>query len=377
MDTTLSRVKLQIDLDILRENFHKIADLSKPLGTVVVLKANAYGMGMRKFAEVLVAEGAAGIATASWMEASMVMDLGVPVLVLGTLLPEELEPALRAGLRMPLPSFEAAKQISELAGQLGVVARCHLPIDTGMSRVGIHLADACEEVQKIAQLPHLVLEGIYSHFPTAEIENDPATFEQIQNYLSMIEQLRAKGIEIPCRHLANSDGINNYSDLVCRPPFTHVRAGIGLFGSFDAMSNRHLKLRPVFEMRAKLAQIRTIPAGHTVGYGRTFRCPTAMRVGTVAAGYGDGLPLMLTNRGSLLIRGKACPIVGRLAMDYTTVDLSQVPDAQVGDDVICVGGERPGAMTVEQWAKLKSTHAWDILVAMSSRVERVYVEQGK
>jgi len=152
-----------------------------------------------------------------------------------------------------------------------------------------------------------------------------------------------------------------------------VRTGINLYGSFDTIGNRRLRLRPVLAMRARLAQVRTLSAGSTIGYGRTFVCPRDMRIGTVAAGYADGLPLALSNRGSLLVRGRPCPVVGRISMDYTTVALDQVEDAQAGDEVVCVGGEAPGAMSVEAWATLKGTHPYEVICSFGSRVQRRYV----
>ena len=373
MEHVESRVVLDIDLDILAENYRKIAASVAPLQTVVVLKAGAYGLGMRPVAQALAKAGAAAIATAELAEALAATDLGLPVLLLGTVLPGELEPALRAGVRVPVAGLDEARAIAEAAGRLGVAARGHLALDTGMGRVGIRLQDAADVIPRIAALPNLVLEGMYSHFPTAYLEHDAATPRQIEAFLALAASLRAQGIAPPWLHIANSDAINNFPDAACRPPFTHVRTGINLYGSFDTIGNRRLRLRPVLAMRARLAQVRTLSAGSTIGYGRTFVCPRDMRIGTVAAGYADGLPLALSNRGSLLVRGRPCPVVGRISMDYTTVALDQVEDAQAGDEVVCVGGEAPGAMSVEAWATLKGTHPYEVICSFGSRVQRRYV----
>ncbi len=372
MEKPESRVVLDIDLGILADNFSRIAQAVSPLGVIVVLKANAYGLGMREVARALAGAGAAAIATAELDEALEALEFGLPVLILGTVLPEELNPSLAAGVRIPVAGLEEARKISSAALALGTTAKCHLAVDTGMGRVGIRLQDAPAMIPQIAALPGIELEGMYSHFPTAYIGGDRDTAAQMDEFRKLASELAARGIHIPWLHIANSDAINNFEEA-CRAPFTHVRTGINLYGSFDIVGNRRLHLRPVLSMRARLAQVRILPAGSSIGYGRTFRCPCDMRVGTVAAGYADGLPLALSNRGSLLIRGRACPVLGRVSMDYTTVALDQVPDAEAGDEVICVGGEAAGANSVETWANLKGTHPYEVICSIGSRVLRKYI----
>ncbi len=372
MEHAQSRVVLDIDLKILAENFRKISESVSPLGTIVVLKANAYGLGMMPIARALAHAGASAIATAEIAEALAVAEINLPVILLGTVLPTELEPALRAGIRIPVAGLAEASLISKIAERLGTTAKCHVALDTGMGRVGIRLAEALTMIPQIAALPCIKLEGMYSHFPTANIKNDEATTKQIEAFKQLATDLRSRGMSLPWLHIANSDAINNFP-AAYSAPFTHVRTGINLYGSFDSVGNRRLHLRPVLTMRAHLAQVRTLTAGSTIGYGRTFICPHDMRVGTVAAGYADGLPFALSNRGSLLIRGRLCPIIGRVSMDYTTVALDQVEDAVAGDDVICVGSELPNAPSVEDWATLKGTHPYEILCSIGSRVQRYYV----
>ena len=368
-----SRVVLDINLDILAENFRKISQSVAPLGTLVVLKANAYGLGMRPIAEALTKAGAYGIATAELSEALAANDLGLPVMILGTILPDELGPALQAGIHIPIAGLEEARAASETAQRLGTTARGHIAVDTGMGRIGIQLADARTVIPQIASLPNLVLEGLYSHFPCADIEQDNGTLQQIETVKQLSNDLRKNGIRIPSLHIANSAAINNFPDYACTHPFTHVRTGINLYGGFDAVANGRLQLRPVLTLRAKLAQVRTLPAGSTIGYSRTFVCQHEMRIGTIAAGYADGLPLTLSNRGSLLIRGQLCPVVGRVSMDYTTVSLDALENAEAGDDVICVGSEYTNAPSVGSWAAIKGTHPYEVLCSIGHRVQRRYI----
>ena len=372
MEPVQSRVVLDINLKILAENFRKISQSVSPLRTIVVLKANAYGLGMMPIARALADAGAAAIATAEIAEALAVSEINLPVILLGTVLPTELEPALRAGIRIPVAGLTEASIISDMAKRLGTTARCHIALDTGMGRLGIRLDEALTMIPQIAALPRIELEGMYSHFPSANIKSDEGIPKQIEAFKQLVADLHSHGVSIPWLHIANSDAINNFPASYSTP-FTHVRTGINLYGSFDSIGNHRLHLRPVLTLRAHLAQVRTLTAGSSIGYGRTFVCPRDMRVGTVAAGYADGLPLALSNRGSLLIRGRLCPVIGRVSMDYTTVALDQVNDAVVGDDVICVGSELPNAPLVEAWATLKGTHPYEILCSIGSRVQRHYI----
>lgn len=368
-----SRVVLDIDLDMIAENFRKIAQSVTPLGTIVVLKADAYGLGMRPIAQVLAKAGACGIATAELSEALIINDLGLPVMILGTVLPDELEPALQAGIHIPIAGLEEARAASQAAQRLGITARGHIALDTGMGRVGIQLSDARSVIPKISNLPHLALEGLYSHFPAAGIRQDSDTLHQIKVVKHLHNDLYKSGIKIPSLHIANSNAINNFLDSACVPPFTHVRAGNILYGLPDTVRKRQLHLRTALTLRAKLAQVRTLPAGSTIGYGRTFVCQYKMKIGTVAAGYADGIPFALSNRGSLLIRGQLCPIVGRVSMDYTMVSLDMLPSAEAGDDVICLGGEHANAIRVASWATIKGTNACEITCSFGPRVKRRYL----
>ena len=373
--TKRSRVTLEVDLGTLGRNFAKIRAAVAPLGVVAVLKADAYGLGMEPIARRLGAAGAAGIATAELSEALAAQAATggrVPVGILGSLLPDEIDPAVRAGLRIPLSDRAEAEAVSAAAVRRKRTAVCHVALDTGMSRIGVRLDEAEDLVPRFAALPGIRLEGLYSHFPTANEPGDSATAAQVRAVKSLVRRLAARGIRFASLHLANSDGVNNVP-AACRAPFTHVRTGINLHGSFDPVGNRRLKLEPVFSLKARLAQVRLVKAGSTIGYGRTWTAPRDMLVGTVAAGYADGLPLALSNRGSILVGGALCPVVGRICMDFTTVDLAQVPGARAGDECVCLGRQGGREIGIDEWASLKGTHPYEVLCAIGSRVRRVHV----
>ena len=371
-----SRVTLEVSLGAVAGNFRAVQARVAPLGVIAVLKADAYGLGMSRIAERLGREGAAGIATAELREALAAQEATggkVPVGILGSLMPDEIGPAVRAGIRIPLSDLDEARAVSAAARKCGRTARCHVALDTGMSRVGVALEDAEETVPRFAALPGIELEGLYSHFPTANVPGDGATLAQVRAVKALVRRLAAKGVRFAALHVANSDGVNNVPSA-CRAPFTHVRTGINLHGSFDPLGARALALKPVFTLRARLAQVRLVRAGRTIGYGRTWTAPRDVLVGTVAAGYADGLPLALSNRGSILVHGQPCPVVGRICMDFTTVLLDQVPDARPGDEAVCLGRQGGREIGIDEWATLKGTHAYEVLCAIGSRVRRTYSE---
>ena len=369
-----SRVWVEINLDTIERNFKHIQEAVKPLQVLAVLKANAYGLGVEKIAERLNSAGAAGFCVAELKEALPLVKFGKPVQILGAVLDYEIPPAVRNHIILGITDVETAKKISMESVRQGVTTEVQLKVDTGMGRLGILEEDVPGVAKEVVKLPNLALKGIYTHFPIAYHGADRYSFAQAARFLSIIDTLTKNGIVLEKRHIANSDAINN-CPFACVPPFTHVRAGINLHGSFDTEGQRALKLEPVLALKTYLVAVRTLPAGHTIGYGCTCKLFKDTRVGTIAAGYADGLPLNLSNRGYVLVKGRLCPILGRLSMDYTTISLDSFEEGEVkpGEIVTCIGGEGANRITVEDWAQIKGTHSYDVICSFGTRVERVCV----
>ncbi len=369
-----SRVWLEVNLDTLERNFHKIADSVKPLKVLAVLKANAYGLGVQKIAERLVKAGAAGFCVAELKEALQLTKFGLPIQTLGGLLDYEIGPAVKNGIQMGLSSLEIAKAVSAESVKQHRTSEMLFAVDFGMGRLGLLEKDALEVAKKAVKLPNLKISGMYAHFPIAYRGADEQSFSQTARFLALVQKMKDAGIELEKLHIANSDAINN-CPFAHVPPFTHVRTGINLYGAFDPEGQRLLRVEPVFALKTRVVQVRNMPAGHTIGYGCTCRLPSDTRVGTVAAGYADGLPLSLSNRGYVIIRDRLCPILGRLSMDYITVRLDAFRDGEIqpGELVTCIGGSGVNRITVEDWAQNKGTHAYDIICSFGNRVERVFV----
>lgn len=369
---TGSRVWLEIDLAKVRANLQRIRGAVAPCGVIAVLKANAYGLGVLPVAKTLAASGADGFAVAEPDEALQLVGLGLPVQILGGMLEHELPATVAAGIIHPVVSFEVAEQISAEAVRQGRTVECHFLVDTGMGRLGILAGEAVATIAAAVKLPGIRGCGIYSHFPVAYRAGEAYTLGQITRFKEILNSLAEQGIRFAKIHIANSDAINNFP-ATCQAPFTHVRTGINLHGSFDAEGHRALRLESILTLKARLVQIRTLPAGSKLGYGLTHTLAADTRIGTVAAGYADGLPLALSNRGYVLVHDNLCPILGRVSMDYVTVSLESVPQARVGDCVVCLGGSGPQAITVDTWGDLKGTHPYDIICSFGSRVERKYM----
>ena len=365
------RVWLDINLGTLRENFGKIRNAVQPCGVIAVLKADAYGLGFEKIAGTLAKAGAVGFGVAELSEALAIRKFKKPVQILGAVLPEEIPDAVNAGIILPINDYEIAEMISRESSKQKKKAECHFLIDTGMGRLGMVWQQAEKTIRKCVKLPNIDFTGIYTHFPVAYQSGREYTAGQIRKFLEILESLSKSGINFRKVHCANSDAVNNFP-FTYKSPFNLVRTGLDIHGSFDIEGKRSLNLKSVLTLKTRLAAARTLEAGARIGYGCTYTLPRKMLVGTISAGYADGIPFALSNKGYVIIRGKPCGILGRVSMDYTTVSLEQIPESQRGDEVICLGGEGILEITVESWAQLKTTHPHEIICSFGKRVKRCY-----
>ena len=368
------RVSVEIDLGALARNYRRITARASPAKVLCVLKANAYGLGVAPFAKALSAAGCGMFGVAEPFEALELKKLGLKadVQILSSVLPDEIPQMVRAGVILPVTDLESARLISDAAKKQRVTARVHVKIDSGMGRLGILADGALPAIEEIVRLPNLDVEGIFSHCPVAYDPKNPYTKGQIARFKKLVADAAKRGIRFRKIHIAASDAINNFPETM-KPPFNVVRTGINLHGSFDPNGRRALKVEPVLTLKTRVAQVRDLPAGTTLGYGRTWCLSAPSRIATISAGYADGLPLALTNRGFVFIGGRRCPIVGRISMDYTTVDVTDVPGVKAGDEVVCFGRCGRDSITPDDWAAEKGTHAYDIICSLGGRVQRVAI----
>ena len=376
------RVTVEIDLKALVRNYRRIAAHCRPAKVLCVLKANAYGLGVADYAKALAKAGCTMFGVAEPFEALELQKSfkvsrfqgfkGLEVQILSSVLPDEIESMVKAGVILPVIDVATARLISAAAVKAKTVAKVHFKLDTGMGRLGILAKDALAVMREVKRLPNLDCEGVFSHFPMAYDPKDPFTKRQIRLFKDIVAAAEKEGFRFKKVHISASDGINNFPETA-KKPFTVVRTGINLHGSFDPYGRKALKVEPVLSLKTRVAQVRELPAGPTLGYGRTWCLNKATKVATISAGYADGLPLALTNRGFVFIGGRRCKIIGRISMDYTTVDVSEVRNVKPGDEVVCFGKCGKDSITPDDWAALKGTHAYDIICSLGNRVQRISI----
>ena len=310
-----NRVTVELDLAKIKSNFQKVCASVAPAKVSAVVKANAYGLGVMVVAQACKEAGADSFGVSDVNEALELKDMGLPIMILGNILPDEIPLAVENDIILPVNDFAGAQRISREAVKQDKKVQYQILVDSGMGRLGILLKQAHQEIKKIVGLANLECIGIYSHFPVADNIDNDYTHKQIKDFQSLIKDLEKDGILFENIHSANSDAINNYPQAF-KAPFNQVRLGLNIYGCSDP---EKLGLDAVVSYKAKLVLARELPAGSFIGYGKTHCLEKDTLVGTIAAGYADGLPLALSNSGHVLIRGRKCPILGRVSMDYTTV----------------------------------------------------------
>ncbi|MCI0342819.1 MAG: alanine racemase [Planctomycetales bacterium] len=354
------------------ENFRAIAERVGPAVQIcAVVKADAYGHGAVEVGRRLVREGAAALAVADSGESTALRKAGIraPLLALGPVLPDE-APALaraRASVAVAdpsdLPPLEAAGEA------VGRALAVHLLVDTGMARHGARPEEVAGLARQIASSGSLRLEGLWTHFAAASPSEPGPMLEQLAVFRRVAAEVEAAGVRVPLRHAAASAAIF----VATAAHLDMVRPGLALYGADPGeLRASGIPLRPALALRTRIAFLADLPAGSAVGYQPGYRTPRPTRLATLPVGYADGLPGSLGNRGRVLLRGRPAPIVGRISMDMTTVDVGGIPDAAAGDVVTLIGRDGDEEIRVEDLARDAGTIPWEILARIGPRVRRVY-----
>jgi alanine racemase len=364
---TAYRCWAEIDQSALRHNAAVVREKIGPaVELLAVIKANGYGHGMVGVAKALAADaqlfGVANLEEATTLRG----EVSQPIIILGPALAAE-RPAVVAGGFIPsISTFEEAREFDRLAERLPVAI--NLVIDTGMGRMGVVQDDAMALFKKIAALPKVKVHSLSTHLPVSNEDAD-FTHAELEQFAELVKKLRAEFPGDYKVHALPSAGVLAFSD----PPFDIVRAGLMLYGIAPLAEFQEL-LRPVMTWKTRIALIRDMPAGHGISYGRTFITPREMRVATLSAGYADGYPRHISNRGAaVLVRGKRCPLLGRVTMDLMMIDVSHVDGVAVDDEVILMGRQGDQEISANELAERADTISWEITTRIGQRVRRVYV----
>lgn len=374
-----NRVYATVDLDAVASNMKAMREaLPASTGIMGVVKADGYGHGAVPVARAM-DPYADGYAVSNIDEGISLRRHGIkkPVLILGVTHSQRFEELLRYDIQPAMFRLKEAEELSELAAEQGKRAKIHLALDTGMSRIGMQPdRESAKEAAQMAALPGIELEGLFTHFARAD-EADKSFYQtQFDRYQEFLGYLKEYGVTIPIRHCSNSAGIvenldSNQMDM--------VRAGICIYGLYpsDEVDRSRVKLTPAMEIKSFITYIKEIAPGTPVSYGSTFVSEHAMRVATIPTGYADGYNRALSNRGSVLIRGKRAKILGRICMDQFMVDVTDIPEAEEDDEVTLIGKDGEDEITVEEMAACFGGFHYEIICDIGKRVPRVYIQNGK
>ena len=400
LDVPQRRTHARVDLEALSSNLEVLAERAGGAGVILPVKADAYGHGIIPVARHAVAEGVAMLAVANAQELALLRLAGVthPTLVLEDLFADEIPAVvIDSETRFNVSSLEYARILSDAAQAAGVEAVVHVNVDTGMGRMGLLSDDPVGAVRRIAALPGLRVEGIFTHFPDAD-ESDLGFAEgQLARFHDIVSQLEDSGIGLRYRHIANSAAIAVFGE---HAGFDLVRPGVSAYGMFpspvvaEKMKNV-LPLRPCMSLVSAIAKLSTYDRNWTVGYGRTYTVSPGSKIAVVPIGYGDGYRRALSNQGEALVHGMRVPVCGRVSMDMITLDLTGLPEEpNVGDEVVLLGQQlwpahesgaanaapeggaqpaRHATVTAEEMATKVGTISYEITCGLTPRVPRVYV----
>ena len=373
---TYPRVEAEIDLGAIRDNFAAMRGrLRDDTKMIAVVKTDAYGHGAVRIAEMMEPETYIwGFAVATTEEAVELRRAGIrkPILCLGFVFPQDYDLLVRLQIRPATFKLSMARQLSEAASRAGMILPVHLAVDTGMGRIGFQVCEEdADEAAEIAKLSNLKVEGLFTHFARADERDKDYTQEQFRKYCRFEQMLEERGVSIPLRHAANSASIMEL-------PRTHldaVRAGITIYGIYpsDEVDRNLMPMKPAMSLISHICYIKKVPAGTSISYGGTFVTERESRIATIPVGYGDGYPRSLSNKGSVLIRGRRAPIVGRVCMDQFMVDVTEI-EAEEFDRVTLLGQDGKDAVTADELGRLSGRFPYELVCDISKRVPRVYVD---
>ncbi len=371
----------EIDLSCIAHNTRILKDHAGNARLMAVVKANAYGHGAEEVARTALSHGASWLGVARLSEAVKLREAGIedPILIFGYTPEAGVPHLIRYGLRQTVLDADHARALSRAAEKAGGEISCHIKVDTGMGRVGFDAVEGecrdaalrcAEAISEVVTLPGIQAEGIFTHFATADEADLSSAQEQLVRFSSVLSQLEAKGLFFEVRHAANSAGILSLPGS----RFDMVRGGISLYGMNPSPVVRaDLKgVRPAMSMKGCIAQVKRVKKGCSVSYGATWKAREETVVATVPCGYGDGYPRLLSGRGRMLVRGKSAPILGRVCMDMTMIDVTGIEGVQVGDEVVMMGCQGEAVVSADEIAETVGTINYEVTCMVSSRVPRVY-----
>ncbi len=373
------RVYVTINLDAVYNNVVNLKKNLKPdTGVIAVIKTDGYGHGAIPIAYTIdpLVEAYA-VATIDEAENLRNHKITKPIYILGYTHSSQYDRAVRNDIRLTVYNYEDAVCFDQCSEQAGRTGRIHLKVDTGMSRIGFpDTQESVETVKKIAELKHLEIEGIFTHFATADEKDKTKTILQFQRFRDFLERLEKEGIHIPVKHCSNSAAMMELPEA----NMDSVRAGIAMYGLYPSgeVDKTKAELIPALELKSHIIHVKELEPGVEIGYGGTYITGKKTMVATIPVGYGDGYRRSLSNRGYVLIHGQRAPILGRVCMDQFMADVSHIEDARTGDVVTLIGRDGDDGITAEEVAQMAGeTFNYEIVCDLGKRIPRVFCRDGK
>jgi alanine racemase len=343
---------------------------------MAIVKANAYGHDIIEVARRSLENGAEALGVANIEEGIQLRKAGIdaPVLIFGYTSPIHVKKLIELDLTQTVYSYETSRELSQAATAYGKKIKVHIKVDTGMGRLGLLRGikdNSLSEVESISRLPMLELEGIYTHFATADKSDRSYAGKQFEIFMDFLNQLRIAGLEIAVTHAANSAAIINM-------PETHldmVRAGISIYGLYtsEEVDRSIINLKPAMALKTKIIHLKKVPAGFKVSYGTTYETEKPTTIATVSIGYADGLNRLLSSKGRMLVCGQSAPIVGRICMDMTMLDVGEIPEIVMEQEVVVFGKQGNSSITVDEIASTINTINYEVVSTIMERVPRIYL----
>lgn len=371
------RTYAKINLDDVNHNINNVIEkIGSNAKLLAVIKADAYGHGAVEIGRLL-EDRCSFFGVACTAEALELINAGLtrPILILGYVSPCEYPKIVKNDIRIPIFSLEDAKALSDEAMRQRKTVPFHFCIDTGMSRIGFQVNEESADIcKKISALPNIKAEGLFSHFATADEKDLTKAMAQRSKYIDFDNMLKDRSVNVEIRHLNNSAGImvfDNYFDM--------VRSGIITYGLYpsEEVDKSLLNIKPALQWKTHISYIKTLPAGREISYGGTYKTTADTVIATIPVGYADGYPRSLSNKGRVIINGKYAPIVGRICMDQFMINVTDIPDAKVGDCVTLVGTDGDACLSMEEVSNLSGSFNYELPCRISRRVPRVYIKNGE
>ena len=375
-----NRLKAVISLDAVEQNFREMRkNIAEDTKMIAVVKADAYGHGAVPIAHLIEDyDYIWGFAAATAEEAVHLRQAGItkPILILGIVFDEYFPELVQYDIRPAVCEYDEAKKLSDEAVLQNKTVHIHIALDTGMTRIGYaDIPESVEEIKKIAELPNLEIEGMFTHFARADEYDRSPAMVQLERYQDFSKRVEEAGVDIPLHHCSNSAGIIRVPEA----NLSIVRAGITIYGIYPSSEVERdiVKLAPVMELKSHITYVKDVPAGAAISYGGTYVADKKRRVATIPVGYADGYPRQLSNKGWVLIHGKKAPILGRVCMDQFMADVTEIDNVKKGDEVTLLGRDGDEFISIEEMGDLCGRFSYEFACDISPRVPRVYIKDGK